>query len=409
MPKLSAAFCKQVKAPGRYSDRGTGLVFVVSPTGAKRWLFRYQRHGRRRELGLGPYPVVGLAEAREVALEMRRALHRGEDPARVLRRGDAMRTFREAAEALIEAKSHEWRNAKHRQQWRSTLVTYAYPVVGEMPVAAVTVEHVLEVLRPIWMTKPETAARLRGRIEAVLDFARAQGWREGENPARWRGHLDHLLPRPSKVRLVRHHPALDWRSAPDFVAELRGMPGLAARALEFLVLTAARSGEVRGARWREIDLDAGVWTIPAERTKAGREHRVPLGPRAIDLLRELPRLDEALVFPGTKGEMSDMTLAAVIRRMNRRREGEGHPPWSDPEGRPITVHGFRSTFRTWAHEATSFPSEIAEAALGHVVGDRVERAYRRGDALERRRALMIAWERLLFERNETVLPLARSA
>ncbi len=408
MPKLTTAFCRKTQA-GRYSDAGSGLVFVVSPTGGKRWLFRYQRHGRRREIGLGAYPVVGLGEARDLALELRRALHRGEDPRRILRRDEAVRSFREAAEALIAAKGDAWRNAKHRAQWRSTLATYAFPVLGEVPVDAVTVEHVLAALQPIWTTKPETAARLRGRIEAVLDFARARGWREGENPARWRGHLDHLLPPPSRVRRVAHHSALDWRRAPAFVAELRGMPGLAARALELLILTAARSGEVRGARWREIDLDAAVWTIPAERTKARRDHRVPLAPRAVALLRALPRFDDTLVFPGRKGEMSDMTLTAVLRRMSQRHEAEGRAPWADAEGRRLTAHGFRSTFRTWAQEATSFPSEIAEAALGHVVGDKVERAYRRGDALERRRELMERWAQFLDRPEGAVVPLARPA
>jgi integrase len=399
MPALTKTFCKRKGLePGRYSDRGHNLVFVVSPTGGRRWLFRYQRHGRRRELGLGPYPVVYVEEARELALELRRALLRGEDPARVLRRNRSEPTFREAAEALIDVKAEECRNAKHRQQWRTTLETYVYPRFGHVPVREVTVQHILEVLSPVWTKKTETATRLRGRIEEVLDYARAQGWRDGENPARWRGHLDQLLPKPSRVRTVRHHPALDWRQLPEFVAELRAMDGMAARALEFLILTAARSGEVRGARWREFDLDRKVWTIPAERTKSFREHKVPLGPRACELLLRQSRGDDGLVFPGAKGVMSDMTLSAVLRRMNKRHLDAGKTPWADAEGEWITVHGFRSTFRTWVQEKTEFSSELAEAALGHVVGDRTERAYRRGDALERRRELMEEWERFACQK-----------
>lgn len=325
--RLTDAFCRKTHRPGRYTDGHGNLVFVVSPTEAKRWLFRYQRHGRRREIGLGPYPVVTLADARRQALEARRALQHGLDPRSVLQRAPSVPTFREAVEALIEAKQAEWRNAKHRQQWRNSLAAYVLPKIGDVAVAAVTTEHVVAVLKPIWTAKPETAKRVRGRIEAALDFARAQGWREGENPARWRGHLDKILPRPSQVKQVRHHPALDWREIPAFIAELEWMPGIAARALEFLILTAARSGEVRGARWSEIDFERKVWTIPAERTKTLREHRVPLGPRALALLRELPRLaGSEFIFPGTAGQMSDMTLAAVIRRINDRRRKSGLAP-----------------------------------------------------------------------------------
>lgn len=391
--RLTDAFCRKTHRPGRYTDGRNNLLFVVSPTGTKRWVFRYQLHGCRREIGLGPYPLVGLAEARERALEARRALRHGRDPKSALRTTPAGPTFREAASTFVEAKQAEWRNAKHRQQWRNTLETCAFPHIGDVPVAAVTVDHVLKVLKPIWETKPETASRLRGRIERILAFAQARGWRHGDNPARWRGHLDQLLARPSKLRRDRHHPSLPWRDAPDFLAELRRMRGLAARALELLVLTAVRSGEVRGARWQEFDLEEGTWTIPADRTKSGREHRVPLGPRALALVRALPRLEGTdLVFPGKNGEMSDNTLLAVVERMNERRRRKGLAPWTDREGHPVTVHGFRSTFRTWAQERTRVPREIAEAALTHVVGDRSERAYCHGDALERRRELMVAWE-----------------
>ncbi len=409
--RLSARFVATVEEPGRYVD-GHGLLLMVKPGGSKSWVFRYQRNGRRREIGLGPVHLVSLAEARRLALDMQRMLHEGRDPflERRKARARASLTFREAAEAFLAGHRQGWRNPKHRQQWENTLRTYAVPALGDLPVSEVETQHVLAVLEPIWRTRTETAKRLRGRIEAVLDWAAARGMRDGLNPARWRGHLDKLLPRPSLIAPVRHHSALDWRRAPDFFRELVRMPGIAPVALSFLILTAARSGEVRGACWWEIDTEAGVWSVPAERTKAGREHRVPLGPRALALLAGLPRVEGVdPIFPGSRGVMSDMTLSAVIRRMNRRREAEGLDPWRDPHGRSITVQGLRSTFRTWAHEATDFPSEIAEAALGHVTGDRVERAYRRGDALERRRRLTEAWERFLLGRSHPRRPVGRRA
>ena len=306
--------------PGRHGD-GTvkGLMLVVREGGARGWVLRYQIGGRRRDMGLGPYPEVGLADARDAALENRRLIRKGVDPL-AQRTRSRLRTFKEMAEALIESKTAGWRNAKHVAQWTNTLKTYAYPKLGSLDVKAVDTEAVLDVLRPIWTAKTETASRVRQRIEAVLDYATAIKARTGENPARWKGHLDHLLAKPSKVRAVRHHAALDWREAPAFMAELAKREGEAAKALAFTILTAARSGEVRGMRWGEIDLEARVWTVPANRIKAGKEHRVPLQPAAIDLLGEAGEPD-ALVFASpadASKPLSDMSLTAVLKRMEVR-------------------------------------------------------------------------------------------
>lgn len=361
--------------PGRYTD-GRGLMLVVKPTGARSWVLRYQLNGRRRDMGLGPYPEVTLAEAREKALEARRRLVKGVDPL-TLRPTPSM-TFREAAAALIQTKSSGWRNAKHKAQWPSTLATYAFPTLGDLDVMAIETPHVLAVLRPIWTVKPETASRLRQRIEAVLDFASVQGTRSGLNPARWRGHLENALPKPSQVRRVEHHPALDWRELPAFMAELAERQGASARALEFLILTSARSGEVRGMCWTEVDTQADVWIVPAERMKAAKEHRIPLTPQAIACLGE-PVTSDALVFPSPfdpRKLMSDMSLTAVLKKVGR---GD------------ITAHGFRSTFRDWAGETTSFPREVIEAAMAHRLQDKAEAAYARGDLFNKRRELMAAW------------------
>jgi integrase len=304
--------------PGRYSD-GTvkGLMLVVRDSGSRAWVLRYQTGGRRRDMGLGPYPEIGLADAREKALDARRLIKRdAKDPLGERRRA-RIKTFRETAKALIGSKRPGWRNAKHAAQWSSTLETYAYPKLGSLDVNVVDTTAVLDVLHPIWTTKTETANRVRQRIEAVLDYATATRARTGDNPARWRGHLDHLLPRPSKVRAVQHHAALDWRQAPAFMAKLLKRQGIDARALAFTVLTAARSGEVRGMEWRELDLDNAVWTVPASRIKAGREHRVPLQAVAVAMLGE-PGEANALVFPSpvkAGKPLSDATLAAVLMRM----------------------------------------------------------------------------------------------
>mgnify|MGYP001289270257 CR=1 FL=1 len=380
--------------PGRHGDALVrGLYLVVSPTGARSWVLRYQRHGRRRDMGLGPYPAVGIALARERALAARRSLALGDDPlaARARERG---LTFKAAAEALIKAKRPGWRNAKHAAQWGATLASYAFPTLGERDVRRVETADVLAVLKPIWEAKIETASRVRQRIEAVLDYATALGARPGDNPARWRGHLDHLLPPPRKVRAVRHHTALDWRAAPAFMAELRQREGTAAKALAFAILTAARSGEVRHATWREIDDEAACWTVPAGRMKGNREHRVPLAPVVRELLGERGRPD-ALLFPGAVAgrPLSDMSLTAVLRRMGR---GD------------LTAHGFRSAFRDWAGEATAHAREVIEAALAHRLKDKAEAAYARGDLLAKRRRLMEDWASFLARAVAAVVELALS-
>ncbi len=341
--------------------------------------------GRYREIGLGPYPEVSLARARETASDMRQAIREGRNPlaerqerqnALLVANAKAL-TFDECAARYLTSKAAEFRNAKHAAQWKSTLSSYASPILGPLPVDTVELPHVLQVLEPIWREKPETASRLRGRIEKVLDYATVSGFRQGDNPARWRGNLDAILPAPSKLKKVKHHRALPWPELPAFMAAVRDREGIAARALEFTILTAARSGEVRGAVWDEIDLAAGTWTVPGERMKAGKEHVVPLSGPALALLEHLPRMEGTpYVFPAPKGgSLSDMALSALMRRMEV----------------DATPHGFRSTFRDWAAEATSYPNEVCEMALAHVIPNAVERAYRRGDLLEKRRALMQEW------------------
>ena len=386
--RLSATRVERVKKPGLYADGGGLYLQVIG--GAKSWILRYDFQGRRREMGLGPLRDVGLAGARQQAARWRHTLkvdrrdpleaREAERLAERLRTASAV-TFKEAAGRYIEAHRPSWRNDKHAGQWETTLTTYAYPVLAALPVADVQVGHVLKVLEPIWTVKPETAGRVRGRIEAVLDWAAARGYRAGDNPARWRGHLEKLLPARSKVRSVAHHAALPFAEVGAFVADLRDREGTSARALEFLILTAARTGEIIGAKWPEIDLDAKVWTIPGARMKAGREHRVPLSVPAVALLKRIKESGAGdHVFPGGSRAqpLSNMALLQTLERMGRR---------------DLTVHGFRSTFRDWAAERTNFPREIAEAALAHTLKDKTEAAYRRGDALEKRRRLMEAWAR----------------
>lgn len=380
--RLSAAKVAKTAKPGRYGDGG-GLWLQVGPAGTKSWLLRYMIDGRARQMGLGPVHTVGLADARDQATACRRQLLDGIDPldakhaARAEARinGAKAMTFGQCAEAYIKAHRPSWRNAVHAKQWQSTLDSYAAPVIGDLSVAAIDVGHVMKVVEPLWSTKTETASRVRGRIELVLDWATARGYRRGDNPARWRGHLDKLLPARTKVRQVKHHAALPYTEAPAFMADLRGREGTGARALEFAILTAARTGEVVAAKWEEID--GKVWTVPAERMKAHREHKVPLPARALEILDALPR-EGGFVFPGARAgkPLSNMALLATLRRMER---GD------------LTAHGFRSTFRDWAAEQTSFPAEVAEMALAHTVGDKVEAAYRRGDLFAKRGRLMDAW------------------
>jgi integrase len=404
--RLSAIEVAKLKQPGYHAD-GAGLYLQVSPAGTKSWLLRFTLRGKAREMGLGPLHTVSLAEARQKARAARQQLLEGIDPldaretsrqAEALERGRSM-TFDACAQAYVRLRSMKWRSAKHAAQWTSTLTTYASPVFGALPVAAIDAPLIVRVLEPLWLDKPETASRLRGRIEAVLNYAVAAKWRPpGENPARWRGHLEIML--PSRSRRVEHHAALPWREIGAFMADLRGREGISARALEYAILTAARSGEVRGATWAEIDMAAKLWTVPEGRMKAGKEHRIPLSKQAVELLSALPRVGD-LVFPGSKMEkpLSDMSLTAVLRRMER---GD------------LTAHGFRSTFRDWAAESAvghSFGREAAEHALAHKLPDKVEAAYRRSDLLDRRAGLMQGWADACStpSTSATVVPLRAAA
>lgn len=383
--RLTAMAVAKLNKKGMHPD-GNGLYLQVTESG-KSWIFRYTLHGRSREMGLGPLHTVSLAEAREKAAVCRKLKLDGVDPierrkqevANARLEAASAVTFKDAADRYIKAHQAGWRNAKHGEQWRNTLTTYVYPVMGDEPVQAVDVGGVLKVLEPIWTTKTETASRIRGRIETILDWATARGYRQGENPARWRGHLENLLPKRGKVQRVEHHAALPYADIAEFMRALHKQEGIAASALEFLILTATRTSETIGATWEEFDLDNAVWTIPARRIKAGREHRVPLTGSATTLLSRMKKLgSDTYAFPGgkTKRPLSNMALTAVLRRMKRD---------------DLTVHGFRSTFRDWAAECTNVPREVAEMALAHAIPDKVEAAYRRGDLFEKRRKLMDDW------------------
>jgi integrase len=385
--KLSALGVARTKADGLYGD-GLGLYLQVR-NGAKSWIFRYGSGGRRY-LGLGPCHTVTLAEAREKARTARRQLLDGIDPIAARRQARATSrvaaasamTFAQCASAYITAHAAGWKNAKHAGQWTATLDTYAFPIIGALPVAAIDTGLVIKVLQPIWSAKNETASRVRGRIEKVLDWAKVSEFRTGENPARWKGHLDQLLPARSNVAAVEHHAALPYRELPAFISEIERQSGsTGALALRFAILTAARTGEVIGATWSEIDLGDRLWTIPAARMKGRREHRVPLSGPVLQILDEMARVRTSssdYVFPGQrKGKpLSNMSLLAVLKRMGRA---------------DLTTHGFRSTFRDWAAETTGFPSEVVEMALAHSVSNKVEAAYRRGDLFKKRSGLMDAW------------------
>jgi integrase len=412
--ELSTLEVKRLKHSGRnglpelISVGGVaGLLIQVTPNGSKSWLLRTTIAGRRRKMGLGSYPTVSLAQARERAREATDAIWHGKDPVEERRAeaADLVATearnlsFADAVDKFLEAKLAEFKNEKHRKQWRSTLVTYACPVVGMQPVSTIDVHDIRRVLQPIWQTKTETASRLRGRIESVLAWATVAGHRDGDNPARWRGNLDAVLPKPAKVATRGHWPALALKDAPDWFGDVVARKGAATRALEFLALTAARSGEIRGATWSEVDLAERLWTLPADRMKAGKMHRVPLTDRAVALLRDLPRFEETeFVFPAPRGgQLSDMALQAVMRRVHGGREQGGYV--DALSGRPAVVHGLRSTFRDWAVERTEYPSDMAEIALAHTVGSEVERAYRRSDMIEKRREMMADWEDFLCRKN----------
>jgi integrase len=378
--RLTALKVERAKQPGMLADGG-GLYLQVTEGGAS-WVYRFMLNKKSREMGLGPLALYGLAEARALAQDARKLRHQGIDPiearraARAQQRLDEVKsmTFRECAERYIASHRAGWRSAKHAEQWESSLRRFTFPVIGALPIQAIDTTFVRKVLDPIWATKPETASRVRGRIEAVLDWATASDYRTGENPARWKGHLKKLLPERSKVRRVKHYSALPYVDLPDFMVELRAQEGIVARALDFTILTAARVSEAVGARWPEIT--GHLWTIPAERMKGGKAHRVPLSRRAMELLEVLPRSGD-LIFPGPK-----FGRALNINAPRKLLISMGYG---------ITVHGFRSSFRDWAAERTNFPSEVAEMALAHAVGGKVEAAYRRTDMFERRRRLMAAW------------------
>lgn len=384
--RLNALQVAKLAEPGYYCDGG-GLYLQVSKTGSKSWIMRYTLDGKPREMGLGSFATFTLAEARQRATAQRKQLADGLDPLEVKRvkvlarrMADAnIITFDKAAAAFIEANSPAWRNAKHGDQWRNTLATYASPVIGALPVSVITTAHVLRVLTPIWTTKTETATRVRGRIEKILDWAKVQGYRTGDNPAAWRGHLSEALPTPSKVADAGHHAALPWVEIGAFMVTLRAMQGAGARAMELIILTATRTSEVLNAKWTEFDLDAGLWVIPKERMKGFREHRVPLSVAALAVLdnAKAESTGGEYVFTGRKlAALSNMACLQTLKRMGR----------SD-----LTVHGFRSTFRDWTAEATAYPRDVCEMALAHAVEDKSEAAYRRGDLIEKRRALMSDW------------------
>jgi len=394
----SALEVGRINTNGLHAVGGIPGLYLQVKAPARTWILRATIGARRRDMGLGAYPEVGLAQARDKAREARQLIDKGADPIETRREARsalkaavaASKTFNECVTGFLDAKSDEWRNPKHRQQWGNTLDQYASPVMGAMIVRDIDLPHVLRVLEPIWKTKTETASRIRGRIEAVLAWATVRGYRSGENPARWRGHLDTILARPTRVTKVKHHDAMPRATLPVFMAALRQKGGVGARALEFLILTAARSGEVRGVTWSEIDLKAAVWTVPGDRMKAGKEHRVPLSAPSLALLKALPRIDGTdLVFPSTKNTpLSDMTLTKAMRDM-------------DAAGVP---HGFRSTFKTWASEETAYQNEVSEMALAHTIGDKVEAAYRRGELFDKRRSLMADWARFCGRPKRTKKP-----
>ena len=386
---LTAAGAAHAK-PGRWGD-GAGLYLLVRPSGARYWLFRYTRGGRAHELGLGVASgrgAVTLAEARDAAAELRKTLRAGRDPLAEKREARAALfaaaaeqriagvTFKDEAEAFIAAHSAGWRSAKHAQQWESSLRDYVFPTLGALSVAAITVDDIRKVLEPIWTTKPETASRVRGRIESILDASKAKGNRSGENPARWKGNLAHMLAKPVKLKRVKHHDAMAYQKIPEFMAQLRQQEGVVARALEFTILAAARSGEVLGATWGEFDFPNALWAIPGERMKSGRSHLVPLCLRAIEIAGET---GDGFIFANAQGNpLASTAMLALLRAMGI-------------EG--VTILGFRSSFKDWNSDQTNHPSELSEMALAHAVGNATERAYARSVLLAKRREMMNDWAR----------------
>lgn len=399
--ELKAIEVSRITKQGVYAVGGVaGLLLQVTKQGTRSWILRAVIGVKRRDIGLGGYPDVTLAQAREKARTTREKIDDGIDPIEekriakesLITAQHSRITFDEATRRFLANKNHEFSNRKHAAQWASTLKTYASPVIGQLPVSEITLAHILQILQPIWLDKTETAKRVRGRIENVLNWATVSQFRSGENPARWKGHLDNILPKPSKVVKVKHHKSLPRQELGAFLQDLKLKKGVTARALEFLILTATRSGEVRHAVWSEIDFESKLWVIPAERMKAGKEHRIPLAKEAIALLKALPVMkDNKYIFPAPRGGvLSDMALPAIVRRMKVK----------------AVPHGFRSTFRDWCAEETNFPNNVAEMALAHTIGNKVEAAYRRGDLLEKRTLLMKQWAKFCntSKKHSDVIP-----
>lgn len=399
---------------GNYSA-GDGLYLAVNGFGVGSWLYRYQMNGKRQRMGLGSIDAVSLAEAREKAAEQKALIASGIDPkqareqAKIKSAANAI-TFDDVAAAYIDAKQHEWKNAKHLYQWKQTLNTYVSPVIGHLPPNDITTDHILQILKPIWHDKTETARRVRNRIEIILDAAKVRGLRSGENVATWRRHLDLLLPKMKKVK--RHMPALDWQEVPEFWRELNKSQALAALVLKFQLLTGVRSGEVRGARWSEFDFKTMVWTISASRMKTGEAHRVPITKQMMEILNGIPKTPSGLLFEGQMAgvPVSDTAMIMLLRRMDKKSIENGNNGWRDKYGNVIVPHGFRSTFRDWTADSTNTPNIVAEQALAHKIGNAVEAAYRRGDLLERRRELMEAWSQYVTQpAQDKVIKLRKEA
>ncbi|MDP3264219.1 MAG: tyrosine-type recombinase/integrase [Tabrizicola sp.] len=408
--KLSAAFVASVTSPGRYLD-GAGLFLQVDATGGKRWLQRLMVNGRRHDLGIGPADLVTLAEARKLARANKEMARRGIDPITDREKAKGTPTFDEAAAQVIDLKAKELSNPKHLMQWRNTTASYASPAFGNRKVSDLDRQDVLRALKPIWESKTETATRLRGRIETILDWAEVSGYRSGPNPARWAGNLEHLLPSPSKVAKKEHHPAVPVDEMPRWWDHLVRVRGMAPQALKMVTLTWCRSKEVRGMTWGEVDLTAGMWVIPADRMKAKREHRVPLVPDAVALLKKIPRTSSPFVFHAVRGgALSDMALSMSMRRLHEVAEADKSPGgyFDAQSGRPAVPHGLRSTARSWAAER-GYDYDMAELQLAHDVGSKVERAYQRGDMIERRRAMLADWAAFIHERPMDGIVPIRSA
>lgn len=399
MGNLTARTAATAK-PGRHSD-GEGLILSVSKTGSRSWYLRFQLNGRRRDMALGNMADVSLAAAREKAGKARALVRAGIDPLdHLMVEEKTVPTFTSAAAQYIRSHRAGWKNRKHARQWVSTLKTYVRPIIGSKPVDTITTEDVLVILQSIWTSKTETAKRTQGRMENILDWCSARKYRDASNPARWRGHLDHLLAAPTKVKRVEHHPAMPWSALPSFMMELRSNPSISSKALQLLILTACRTSEVIGAQWSEVDIESAVWTIPAGRMKADREHRVPLTEPMLDILKALPRIEgNPFVFPGARAgrPLSNMALLQLMR-------GLGHGVNGAKSA--AVPHGFRSSFRDWCGEVSSYPREVAEAALAHVNGDKTEAAYARGDLFTKRRKLMTDWSSFCTRPPATVIDLS---